>query len=153
MDRNHHQNLSRFGPFEFDYSSPAKFVMWHFSTLQLIASFGAVIWLACELMTCGLATKSNPERRYSNTKEEWCQLKALDQHDWLFPSRKKRTKHLSTLQYARLVERWITSIDLPRSSYATHSLRRTKATLIYRKTENLRAVQLLLGHTKIDSTL
>jgi len=54
---------------------------------------------------------------------------------------------------ARIVEGWVTSIDLPRSSYATHSMRRTKATLIYRKTGNLRAVQLLLGHSKIDSTV
>lgn len=85
--------------------------------------------------------------------DDWCELKSLNQHDWLFPSRKDRSKHLSTRQYARLVENWITSIDLPRSSYAIHSLRRTKATLIYRKTGNLRAVQLLLGHTKIDSTV
>ncbi len=84
---------------------------------------------------------------------EWCSFKKLRPHDWLFPSRKDRNKHLTTRQYARLVERWIGSIDLPRSSYATHSMRRTKATLIYRKTGNLRAVQLLLGHTKIDSTV
>jgi len=58
-----------------------------------------------------------------------------------------------TRQYARLVKSWIKSINLPQSSYATHTMRRTKATLIYRKTGNLRAVQLLLGHTKIDSTV
>lgn len=85
--------------------------------------------------------------------DDWCNFKHLEPHDWLFPSRKNRSKHLTTRQYARLVNRWITSIDLPRSSYATHSMRRTKATLIYRKTGNLRAVQLLLGHTKIDSTV
>jgi len=84
---------------------------------------------------------------------DWCTFKDLRPHDWLFPSRKDTSRHLSTRQYARLVERWIRSIDLPRSAYATHSLRRTKATLIYRKTGNLRAVQLLLGHTKIDSTV
>ena len=83
----------------------------------------------------------------------WCAEKELRPHDWLFPSRKDPNRHLSTRQYARLVEVWITSIGLPRSSYATHSMRRTKATLIYRKTGNLRAVQLLLGHTKIDSTV
>ena len=85
--------------------------------------------------------------------EVWCAAKDLRPHDWLFPSRKDRSRHLSTRQYARIVEGWVTSIDLPRSSYATHSMRRTKATLIYRKTGNLRAVQLLLGHSKIDSTV
>ncbi len=85
--------------------------------------------------------------------EDWCEIMNLQLHDWLFPSRKDRNKHLTTRQYARLVDNWIASIDLPRSSYATHSMRRTKATLIYRKTGNLRAVQLLLGHTKIDSTV
>ena len=85
--------------------------------------------------------------------EDWFSAKNLDHHDWLFPSRKDRSRHLSTRQYSRLVEEWIRSIGLPRSSYATHSMRRTKATLIYRKTGNLRAVQLLLGHTKIDSTV
>ncbi len=84
---------------------------------------------------------------------DWICSKWLQPHDWLFPSRKNPNKHLTTRQYARLVDHWISSIDLPRSSYATHSMRRTKATLIYRKSGNLRAVQLLLGHTKIDSTV
>lgn len=60
---------------------------------------------------------------------------------------------MSTQQYGRIVKKWIGSIDLPKSSYATHSLRRTKVTLIYRKSGNLRAVQLLIGHEKIDSTV
>jgi integrase len=60
---------------------------------------------------------------------------------------------MSTRQYARLVARWITMIGLDPTLYGTHSLRRTKATLIYRRTGNLRAVQLLLGHTKIESTV
>ena len=59
---------------------------------------------------------------------------------------------LSTRQYARLVDRWINSIGLNSSDYGTHSLRRTKVAQIYRETGNLRAVQLLLGHTKIEST-
>ncbi len=78
----------------------------------------------------------------------WCEAADLRPHDWLFPSRKDRYRHISTRQYARRVEDWFASIGMPRSSYATHSMRRTKATLIYRKTGNLRAVQLLLGHTK-----
>jgi integrase len=71
----------------------------------------------------------------------------------LFPSRFHESPHLSTRQYARLVRDWVMAIGLEPSSYGTHSLRRTKAALIYRKTGNLRAVQLLLGHTKVDSTV
>lgn len=84
---------------------------------------------------------------------DWCEFKSLGQHDWLFPSRKDSSKHLSTRQYARLVDEWVLSIGLQKSAYGTHTMRRTKATLIYRKTGNLRAVQFLLGHTKIDSTV
>lgn len=84
---------------------------------------------------------------------DWIDHKKLNVYDWLFPSRKNRDQAMTTRQYGRIVKNWIGSIDLPKSSYATHSLRRTKATLIYRKTGNLRAVQLLLGHEKIDSTV
>jgi site-specific recombinase XerD len=59
----------------------------------------------------------------------------------------------STRQYARLVHRWVESIGLESVSYGTHSMLRTKAVQIYRKTGNLRAVQLLLGHTKLESTV
>jgi len=84
---------------------------------------------------------------------DWIKVKDLTPYDWLFPSRKNRELPTTTRQYARIVQKWVASIDLPKSSYATHSLRRTKATLIYRKTGNLRAVQILLGHQKIDSTV
>ena len=73
--------------------------------------------------------------------------------DYLFQSRIIGSSHLSTRQYARVVEGWVTSIGLDPTLYGTHSLRRTKATLIYRRTKNLRAVQLLLGHTKLESTV
>jgi site-specific recombinase XerD len=73
--------------------------------------------------------------------------------DYLFPSRRRRQGHLSTRQYARLVQGWVASIGLDPATYGTHSLRRTKPTLIYRQTKNLRAVQLLLGHTKLESTV
>ncbi len=73
--------------------------------------------------------------------------------DYLFPGRDPEGWHLTTRQYARLVARWIACIGLNPSLFGTHSLRRTKATLIYRRTGNLRAVQLLLGHTKIESTV
>ena len=52
-----------------------------------------------------------------------------------------------------MVSEWIGSIGLDSSLFGTHSLRRTKATLIYRRTKNLRAVQLLLGHSNLDSTV
>jgi integrase len=61
--------------------------------------------------------------------------------------------HLSTRQYSRIVGSWVGSIDLDPAAYGTHSLRRTKPTLIYRRTKNLRAVQLLLGHSKLESTV
>ncbi|MFB1025974.1 MAG: tyrosine-type recombinase/integrase, partial [Octadecabacter sp.] len=72
---------------------------------------------------------------------------------FLFPSRFHDRPHVSTRQYGRLVRNWVTEIGLDPSAYGTHSMRRTKAALIYRKTGNLRAVQLLLGHTKVDSTV
>jgi len=72
---------------------------------------------------------------------------------FLFPSRNDSNRPLSTRQYARLVSQWIGSVGLDPTIYGTHSLRRTKASLIYRKTGNLRAVQLLLGHSKIESTV
>ena len=73
--------------------------------------------------------------------------------DFLFESGRNRGRCMSTRQYARLVSSWIANAGLNPSFYGTHSLRRTKATLIYRRTGNLRAVQLLLGHTKIESTV
>lgn len=72
---------------------------------------------------------------------------------YLFPSRFHHRPHISTRQYARPARDWVLAIGLDPSGYETHSLRRTKAALIYRNTGNLRAVQLLLGHTKVDSTV
>ena len=71
----------------------------------------------------------------------------------LFPTGADRKRHLSTRQYARLVKAWASMIGLDPTKYGTHSLRRTKPTLIYRNTKNLRAVQLLLGQTKLESTV
>jgi integrase len=70
----------------------------------------------------------------------------------LFAGRRSGKRNITTRQYARLVSQWVGSVGLDPHNYGTHSLRRTKATLIYRRTGNLRAVQLLLGHTKIEST-
>ena len=85
--------------------------------------------------------------------EKWLSKAGLTDGDYLFPSRVKRRPHLSTRQYARIVDSWIASIGLDPSVYGTHSLRRTKAALIYQRTKNLRVVQLLLGHTKLESTV
>jgi integrase len=73
--------------------------------------------------------------------------------DYLFTGRRGPGRNLTTRQYARLLSAWISGIGLDPSMFGTHSIRRTKATLIYKRTGNLRAVQLLLGHTKIDSTV
>jgi integrase len=82
----------------------------------------------------------------------WLELQGGTLDDYLFPSRSRRGQHLSTRQYARLVGEWVEAIGLGRSAYGTHSLRRTKVALIYKRTGNLRAVQILLGHTKLEST-
>jgi site-specific recombinase XerC len=72
---------------------------------------------------------------------------------WLFPSRNRPGAHITTRQYARLVDAWVAAVDLAPAAYGTHSLRRTKVSLIYKKTGNLRACQLLLGHEKLESTV
>lgn len=78
---------------------------------------------------------------------------ALPGGDDLFPGRIHESPHLSTRQYARRVHRWIRAIGLDVAAYGAHTMRRTKASLIDRRTKNLRAVQLLLGHTKLESTV
>ncbi len=85
--------------------------------------------------------------------EEWIEAKGLAENAFLFPSRIRSSRHLSTRQYARIVESWVSSIGLDPAAYGTHTMRRTKVTLIYRRTKNLRAVQLLLGHSSLDSTV
>jgi integrase len=83
----------------------------------------------------------------------WINYAELISDDYLFKSRNRGSTHISTRQYARLVDNWVRDIGLVPGEYGTHSLRRTKASLIYRRTKNLRAVQLLLGHTKMESTV
>ena len=85
--------------------------------------------------------------------QNWINDAELSSHQYLFPSILRPGQHLSTRQYVRIVRRWIAEIGLNPMDYGTHSLRRTKATLIYRRTKNLRAVQLLLGHSKLESTV
>ncbi len=84
---------------------------------------------------------------------QWIKRSMKRDGDFLFASRRNPSEPITTRQYARLVAGWVSSIGLDAESFGTHSLRRTKAALIYRRTGNLRAVQLLLGHTKLESTV
>ena len=84
---------------------------------------------------------------------DWLLEVDLRRGRYLFPSRLRTQPHLLTRQYARIVYGWAESAGLDTSAYGTHTMRRTKAAQIYQKTGNLRAVQLLLGHTKLESTV
>lgn len=83
----------------------------------------------------------------------WLERRHGGAHDFLFPSRVDYLGHLSTRQYARLVDEWVSTVGLDRREYGTHSLRRTKVSLVYKATGNLRAGQILLGHTNIGNTV
>ena len=85
--------------------------------------------------------------------DEYLRLTGRKPDQLLFPGRRDGPHGLTTKQYARLVHEWVASIGLDPAKFGTHSLRRTKAVLIYRRTGNLRAVQLLLGHARIESTV
>jgi integrase len=85
--------------------------------------------------------------------ERWISDPEMTGLEYLWPSRLRGSPHLSTRQYARIVRGWVTSLGLEPSAYGTHSMRRTKVAQIYKKTGNPRAVQLLMGHTKMDSTV
>ncbi|WP_203310409.1 tyrosine-type recombinase/integrase [Sphingomonas beigongshangi] len=87
------------------------------------------------------------------TLRSWLERRGGTLNDFVFPSRNDYMAHMSTRQYARLVHEWVVGIGLAPQEYGTHSLRRTKASIIYKATGNLRAVQILLGHAKIDSTV
>lgn len=83
----------------------------------------------------------------------WLERRGGSIADYAFPSRVDYMGHLSTRQYARLVDEWVTAVGLDIREYGTHSLRRTKASMIYKATGNLRAVQILLGHSRIENTI
>ena len=84
---------------------------------------------------------------------KWMEDPLMVGSEFLWPGRFHERLHISTRQYARIVRDWVSSSGLEVTAYGTHSMRRTKVTQIYKKTGNLRAVQLLLGHTKMDSTV
>lgn len=83
----------------------------------------------------------------------WIEKAHLKSEQYLFPSRLADSPHVSTRQYARIVHHWIAAAGLDSTAYGTHTMRRTKATLIYKRTKNIRAVQLLLGHSRLESTV
>jgi integrase len=85
--------------------------------------------------------------------QAWIKQAGLKSEDFLFPSRLDDSPHLGTRQYARILGLWVDELGLDRAEFGTHSMRRAKATLIYRRTKTLRAVQLLLGHSKLESTV
>ena len=101
----------------------------------------------------GHAVKFEVTEQTRDAVGAWIAQAKLAGSQFRFPSRMTASPHLSTRQYARIVKSWVALIGLNPEEYGTHSLRRTKATLIYRRTKNLRAVQLLLGHTKLESTV
>ena len=88
-----------------------------------------------------------------NSLKKWMEFAGLGFHDYLFPSKANPKAHIKTRQYGRIVKSWVALAGLDPAAYGTHSLRRTKPTLVYKQTKNLRAVQLLLGHTKLESTV
>jgi integrase len=90
---------------------------------------------------------------YSPTRRDYLRATGKKPGDLLFSGRRGPDRSLTTRRYARLPTEWLAGIGLDPHLFGTHSLRRTKATLIYRRTGNLRAVQLLLDHTKIESTV
>lgn len=83
----------------------------------------------------------------------WLNKRGSRSSDWLFPSRSHAGEHITTRQYGHLVDEWVALAGLDPARYGTHSLRRTKVALVYKRTGNLRACQLLLGHTKLESAV
>lgn len=83
----------------------------------------------------------------------WLERRGGTVEEYAFPSRVDYAGHMSTRQYARLVDEWVTAVGLRSKEYGTHSLRRTKASMIYEATGNIRAIQILLGHSKIENTV
>ena len=111
-----------------------------------------------EMVSVGQSKTNKPVQfeLAENTREtvtNWISSPEMTGCQFLFQSRFHDRPHISTRQYGRLVRDWVVSIGLEPSGFGTHSMRRTKVAEIYRKTGNLRAVQLLLGHTKVDSNV
>lgn len=119
----------------------------------------AMINLAIDSKLRGIQRKTQRPVQFELTEptrtavSAWLEKAHLRGDQYLFPSRIASSPHVSTRQHARIVHHWAEAAGLDSSAYGTHSMRRTKATLIYKRTKNLRAVQLLLGHSKLESTV
>jgi site-specific recombinase XerD len=100
-----------------------------------------------------IRTPLQMDNRTREAVETWMRKAALRSDDYLFPSRVRRSPDLGTRQYARLLDGWVLAVGLDPAGYGTHSMRRAKAALIYRRTRNPRAAQLQLGHSKLESTV
>lgn len=101
----------------------------------------------------GIPALSEVTQGTRNSVLAWIRERGTRGGDCLFPSRRRDRDCLSTRHYARLLKSWLQQVGIEPSGYGTHSLRRTKVALIYRQTGNIRAIQILLGHSKLDSTV
>ena len=121
------------------------------SDVQVGGRIGSRAMIMQRKTRCRVQFEIMPRTR--ETVADWIREAELNSPSYLFPSRLHQSVHLSTRQYSRMVESWVADIGLDSTAYGTHTLRRTKASLIYRRTKNIRAVQLLLGHAKLESTV
>jgi len=101
----------------------------------------------------GLPVQFEITEQTKDSISHWINHAELTSGEYLFSSRNRSSSHTSTRQYARLLDNWVRAIGLDPAEYGTHSMRGTKASLIYRRIKNLRAVQILLGHTKMENTI
>ena len=166
-DRSVHSNRRTFGRSGSGYSSSTERATSLSSILASIASSEAATLQVEDVCAGGrvrdratvIQKKTGRPVQFEITEQTraaiqaWLPKVAARDGKYLFPSRFRARPHLSTRQYARIVRAWVESAGLDGSAYGTHSMRRTKAAQIYKKTGNLRAVQLLLGHTKLESTV
>ncbi|WP_263494862.1 tyrosine-type recombinase/integrase [Mesorhizobium sp. BH1-1-4] len=112
------------------------------------------------MMPAASAQLGTPNRRSAPITSDvrtnllaWLERPGGSVEDYAFPSRIDHSKHMSTRQYARLLDDWVTAIGLRSEECGTHSLQRTKASMIYKATGNIRAIHILLGHSKIENTV
>jgi integrase len=100
---------------------------------------------------CNVRFEITPDTR--KAVAEWIEQEHLQPDDYVFPSRHNHKVPLSMRQYTRIVHKWVESAGLDSPLYGTHTVRRTKPTLIYRRTKDIRAIQILLGHKRLESTI
>lgn len=101
----------------------------------------------------GTAVQFEITQQTRKSVKQWIEIQGLGYDDYIFRSRINSVPHMTTRTYDRIVHKWVESIGLDSSLYGTHSMRRTKVSILYKRDKNLRAIQLLLGHKKIESTV